>query len=236
MKTHAANRAGELAHPERAKVTWTLNSTHVCDGFPVALRNPIRYVNSVAAAETCALQNVKQEGSMLGGGRVVYVTTRAIEAGEEMVVNYGHKFFRDTNITYECNMPQLSIMAARGDAEGAQQLLRVGAAEAAGAGGGDEGETVLPSSVSVDARAHGWTALMEACNRGHIHVTRVLLHHGANVDATDKDGFTPLYLATQVRSGSRAVVGRSGGLGCVCVCVCACACVCVPRVHEHITN
>ena len=32
----------------------------------------------------------------------------------------------------------------------------------------------------------GDTALMEACRRGHVETTRVLLHHGANVDHQNK--------------------------------------------------
>ena len=42
----------------------------------------------------------------------------------------------------------------------------------------------------------GWTALMEACGRTRIDVVKFLLAHGANVNATTTDGWTPLRAAT----------------------------------------
>tara|TARA_B110000046_G_C12634063_1_gene249919 strand:+ start:104 stop:511 length:408 start_codon:yes stop_codon:yes gene_type:complete len=38
-------------------------------------------------------------------------------------------------------------------------------------------------------------ALMFACRRGHDSVARVMIEEGANIDQTDKDGFTALMLA-----------------------------------------
>ena len=63
----------------------------------------------------------------------------------------------------------------------------------------------------------GWTALHEACNRGHQTIARLLLTAGANVNVQGMDNDTPLHDAAS--SGHSKV--------CVCVCVCMRAHVCV---------
>uniref|UniRef100_A0A915KCB5 Ion transport domain-containing protein n=1 Tax=Romanomermis culicivorax TaxID=13658 RepID=A0A915KCB5_ROMCU len=52
----------------------------------------------------------------------------------------------------------------------------------------------------------GWSPLMEACEKGHLIVTRILLDHHARVDVFDetKTGFTPLHFAAV--NGYRKVV------------------------------
>eukprot|EP00966_Prymnesium_polylepis_P130410 3016132-Prymnesium_polylepis.1 len=37
--------------------SWTINSTHMCDGEAHRLANPMRYVNSVAGSSSCAMLN-----------------------------------------------------------------------------------------------------------------------------------------------------------------------------------
>ena len=78
---------------------WTLNATHICDGEPIRLHNPLRYVNSVAAEETCGRQNVAMRLAPPGRHRAVespieYVATRHIREGDELLVDYGERYFK----------------------------------------------------------------------------------------------------------------------------------------------
>lgn len=50
----------------------------------------------------------------------------------------------------------------------------------------------------------GWTPLHEACNRGHSQAVRVLIQHGANVNASAECGTTPLIDAA--RNGHLSIV------------------------------
>ena len=60
-------------------------------------------------------------------------------------------------------------------------------------------------AAAVDAW-HGQTALMWAAGEGHADVARVLIEHGADVDARSKGGFTALLIA--VREDVPALVGH----------------------------
>lgn len=55
------------------------------------------------------------------------------------------------------------------------------------------------------AQRSGWTALHHACHRGHIDVVRLLLKHGAAVDATTQAGWWAVHLAAG--AGSSETVG-----------------------------
>ena len=47
----------------------------------------------------------------------------------------------------------------------------------------------------ADATADGYTALLAACNYGHVEVARLLLDHGADVDGCLGDGWSALMAA-----------------------------------------
>jgi len=59
--------------------SWQLNSTHSCDGESIPLRNPMRYVNSVARLDTCDRQNLVVDIAQHhkhGKSPVRYIATR----------------------------------------------------------------------------------------------------------------------------------------------------------------
>ena len=102
--------AGAMVGPYRCKIfptiknslapgsgyDWRFNATHNCDGEQVRRRNPLRYVNSVAALESCSQQNTQARFSSADGEPpVVYIATRRIEMGEELFVDYGEDYFRN---------------------------------------------------------------------------------------------------------------------------------------------
>ena len=99
-----------------------LNATHACDAEAIPLRNPMRYVNSVAALDTCGRLNVEiriaEAGDSGSDGKtdadanaVTYVATRALEAGEELIADFGEEYFKingamvAAGVVYECGMP-----------------------------------------------------------------------------------------------------------------------------------
>ena len=90
-----------------------LNATHACDAEAIPLRNPMRYVNSVAALDTCGRLNVeiRIEKTDADANAVTYVATRALEAGEELIADYGEEYFKingamvAAGVVYECGMP-----------------------------------------------------------------------------------------------------------------------------------
>ena len=74
---------------------WKLNATHSCDGENIRLHNPMRYVNSIAAMDSCARQNVEVLITQTHGHpRVMYAATRTITEGEELLVDYGEGYFK----------------------------------------------------------------------------------------------------------------------------------------------
>jgi uncharacterized protein len=68
--------------------------------------------------------------------------------------------------------------------------------KAAYKGNADEVEQLLKNGVNPNQRQMGITALMTACNRGHVDVVRILLDKGADVNAKDWEGWTALMAAS----------------------------------------
>ena len=82
----------------RGAYGWNINATHVCDAEPIRVNNPLRYVNSVAAEETCDRQNVAMRlgprDRDSGSPTVEYFTTGRIHEGDELLVDYGERYFK----------------------------------------------------------------------------------------------------------------------------------------------
>lgn len=55
-----------------------------------------------------------------------------------------------------------------------------------------------------DEKFGEWTALISACENGSLEVTRLMLQHGADIDAQSADGWTPLMMASY--EGHREIV------------------------------
>ena len=173
-----------------ASRSWGINATHSCDGQSIPQNNPLLYVNSISTEDTCKHQNVKahSSASIRNDGYVTYVALRAIDVGEELIVSYGHDYFKQVNYTrFECGMSAIAIAAARGDAGRVRDMI---------ADRRREGKNV---DSLVNERAHGWTPLHEASNRGHAEAVTALVEGGAVVDqVTVKNGKTPLILASEM--------------------------------------
>eukprot|EP00947_MAST-08B_sp_MAST-8B-sp1_P000962 g962.t1 len=213
---------------------WKVNDTHSCDGSDKLQHNPLARVNSIAQQSTCRRKNVRVEisSSSSPDTTVKYVTTRVIRGGEEVLVDYGHGYFVGSNeLTYECYMPQLSILAARGDGEGIRKLcakLSDMANEEEEKNNNkeeeEEGEeeeanekkkkkkkkkknfaaAALKKLVEATAK-HGWTAAMEAAAQGHVDALDALYDLGADLGSADSTvGSTPLHLAA--RNGHKGMV------------------------------
>ena len=207
---------------KQEKVTWGVNRTHGCDAsnYRNPRTNPMSYVNSVAAEETCGRQNVVMRGAGHDGlaeNVVLYVASRDIAAGEELLADYGPLYFLPYSIDfgfdsqgvpirpfYECGIPSLHKAAARGDTRAAVSLL----VEAESSGRPDALHTLVNSANTIlgaPAMIGQWTALSEAAIRGHLKMVELLLAHGAIVDhAPVPEGTTALYWAA--RNGHVAVV------------------------------
>ena len=78
---------------------WTVNATHDCDGGGARFRlhNPVLYINSVSTKDTCLRKNVME--SIRDDGYITYVALRVIDVGEELLISYGHNYFRHSNYT-----------------------------------------------------------------------------------------------------------------------------------------
>lgn len=182
--------------------SWHINDTHSCDGHMLPLNNPIVYVNSIAAEDSCGRQNAAK--STLPSGEVVYIATKAVLVGEEILVDYGHQFFlpeatagssaagynhdADFHLTYQCNMSPLRVAGSRKDWTDVERLLKEDVAAA--------------SEIGED----GWTPLMDASARGLTKAVQILLDQGGNVrcNHADSGGQTALFLAAE--RGHTAVV------------------------------
>src|ERR1041384_1376622 len=93
-----------------------------------------------------------------------------------------------------CRAGELQQAAAQGNAEKVRALL-----------------AAARNSVSV--RDGGTTALHEAARGGHLKVVELLVSKGADVNATDFSGLTPLKLALGYRRAEvTAFLKRNGGL------------------------
>lgn len=71
-------------------------------------------------------------------------------------------------------------------------------------------EALLKSGARVDARHEltGWTPLITASFYGHLDAVKVLLPAGANANAADRNGGTPLMKAVQMPGGDEGMVQR----------------------------
>ena len=171
--------------------SWFLNSTHSCDGEAHRLRNPMRYVNSVASHASCGMQNVDVHPDAQTA-TVTYVASRDIDAGEEIIVDYGEAYFKSSSelvaagILYECDASAMHLASGRGDLDGVRGLL------SGTASSGELVELVNQRSELELAR----TPLMEAALGGHEHVARLLIQEGADVASVDRRGNSALHVAS----------------------------------------
>ena len=90
---------------------------------------------------------------------------------------------------------ELHAAAAAGDGEAVGRLLREGRSPDERGGSG---------SWIRGAYQAARTPLHYACRHGHLECVRLLLVHGADPNAADEDGYTPLHYLCQVHSPSRA--------------------------------
>ena len=148
----------------------------------IPLHNPMLYVNSIAAKDTCSLQNVKGAGYVRGGYN--YVATRGVAEGEELVVDYGADYFLVPdmvrhNVRYECGVTALSIASGRGDVTEVERLLQV--------------SPQAINQATPSTKSAGWAALAKAAFYGHLDVTTALLAAGA--DTVTKGEYTAALVA-----------------------------------------
>jgi len=155
-----------------SRFSWNMNETHICDARAFRLYNAPMYVNSIAAESSCSLQNVGMEilpSPIDGAPSIFYVTTKPVLEGEEFLVDYGHDYFIDLakpkNAPYECNMSPLHVASKRGDFDTVRDRLKM--------------DTQRSEIDSVDA--DGWTALMLACESGHLKVVKLLVEAGSSI-------------------------------------------------------
>jgi hypothetical protein len=169
-------------------LTWTLNSTHVCDAAVFPLHNPMRYVNSISSLETCGRQNARM--AIQASGKIHYIATVPIAVGDELLVDYGAGYFKLASprfASYECHMTPLCVASVQGNVSAVLQIL--------GPVGG-----ATPASINEVGR-DGWSPLMEASAAGHRNVVQLLAERGADVniaDAEGRKGWTALHLAAQL--------------------------------------
>src|SRR5436190_2470367 len=99
--------------------------------------------------------------------------------------------------------------------------------DAAGRGDLDKLRALIKSNPStISAREGGTTALHEAARSGHLEAVKLLVFNGANVNATDFSGLTPLRLAVGRRQTAIAeFLRQNGGLEQA-----------APRVSAVVTN
>jgi ankyrin repeat protein len=88
---------------------------------------------------------------------------------------------------------ELQDAAGRGDVEKVRSLMRA-------------------NPLTISARDGGTTALHEATRAGHIEIVKLLVAGGANVNATDFSGLTPLKLATGRHPEIASYLRTQGGL------------------------
>lgn len=88
---------------------------------------------------------------------------------------------------------ELQDAAGRGDIEKVRSLLRL-------------------NPLAISARDGGTTALHEATRAGQLEIVKLLVTGGANVNATDFSGLTPLKLATSKHPEIAAYLRANGGL------------------------
>ena len=189
---------GSTESQGRPDYNWKYNSSHSCDAWPVRLRNPMRYVNSIASSSTCDSQNVKARPDQLtpvparGLSYLPYVAIRDISAGEEILVDYGQNYFDRPDLVaagllYECGLPELHVACGRGDVDKVRHLLSLGVPA--------ELVNHQPSTSSLD-NSLGRTPLMHAVLGGSQPVARLLIQEGANLNGVDSKGEAALYLVS----------------------------------------
>ena len=88
---------------------------------------------------------------------------------------------------------ELQDAAGRGDLEKVHRLVRTNAA-------------------AINTRTGGTTALHEAARAGHLEMVKLLVSNGANVNATDFSGLTPVRLVPKTRPEIAVYLRANGGL------------------------
>lgn len=88
---------------------------------------------------------------------------------------------------------ELQDAAGRGDIEKVRSLMR-------------------ENPAAISARDGGTTALHEAARAGHLEIVKLLVAGGANVNATDFSGLTPLKLATSQHPEIASYLRAQGGV------------------------
>jgi ankyrin repeat protein len=208
---YAPTPLGQVDRGLSQQYMWSLNESHKCDADAIRLNNPMRYVNSVAAAESCGRQNVEMQPVRGPDSPIAYVAVAAIVAGDELLVDYGEDFFKNKpamGVRYECRLPPLHLASVRGDANAVRALLSKRAPGPAAAGAA-EAEVNQPAPSRL-----AWTPLFEAAFGGSTAVARLLLEHGAKVGGiADPDGRTPLFIACQSGHVGVAAVLLEHGAG-----------------------
>ena len=184
--------------------SWGVNSSHGCDGEPIPLHNPMRYVNSIAARDTCASRNVKvriAQQHQPGHSPITYVATRDIQIGEELLTDYGALYFKGSHKRFvagqrhECGLSALHLACAKGDLESVRALV----SNSTVSSWGGLYSNIL-DVVNQPAPVLKWTPLMEAAAAGHVSVVQWLHDQGAELDtvaASIAKGISALSLACQ---------------------------------------
>ena len=134
-------------------------------------------------------------GADVNAGNSLGVTPLALacENASAVMVERLLRAGADPDVTQESGLSPLMIAARTGDAKVVETLLARGAA------------------VNATVHNSGHSALMWAVGQGHGDSVRLLVSHGADVDARAKTGFTPLLFAARIGDIESAEVLLAAG-------------------------